>query len=311
MPYPLPTLTPDVRDALLGRRPLVALESTVITHGLPWPQNLEVARRMEAAVRAAGACPATIAVLRGEVRVGLTGAELEHLARAVDVVKVSRRDFPTVVAHKRDGGTTVAGTMIAAHWAGIRVFATGGIGGVHRRLGGAPLDISADLPELARTPVVVVCAGAKAILDLPATLEWLETHGVPVVGYGTDEFPAFFSRESGLPLAQRADTPAGAAGLAKVLWDLDFTSGLLVCVPCPAEAARPTAEMAGAIDQALAEAAQAGVRGAAVTPYLLARVAELTQGHSLAANLALLENNARVAAEIAVALGHLHLNQAL
>ncbi|MCC6189943.1 MAG: pseudouridine-5'-phosphate glycosidase [Anaerolineales bacterium] len=306
MPYPLPILTPEVRDTLQGRRPLVALESTVITHGLPWPRNLELARRMETAVRAGGACPATVAVLNGELRVGLNDAELEHLAQARGVMKISRRDYPVAVAQKRDGGTTVAATMIAAHWAGIRVFATGGIGGVHRRLSdGAPLDVSADLPELARTPVAVVCAGAKAILDLPATLEWLETHGVPVIGYRTGEFPAFYARSSGLPLAARADTPAGVAALIKTLWDLDFTSGALLCVPCPAEAAQPAERMEAAIDRALRDAAEAGLRGSAVTPYLLARVAELTEGHSLAANLALLENNARVAAEVAVALGPL------
>jgi len=306
MPYPLPTLSPEVREALHARRPLVALESTVITHGLPWPQNLELARRMEATVRAGGASPATIAVLNGEVKVGLSETQLEHLAQAQDVIKVSRRDYAMAVAQKRTGGTTVAGTMIAAQWAGIRVFATGGIGGVHRRLGEAPLDVSADLPELARTPVVVVCAGAKAILDLPATLEWLETHGVPVIGYGTAEFPAFYSRESGLPLAARADTAAEAALMVKTMWDLDLNSGALVCVPCPEAAARPAAEMNAAIEQALRDAAEAGMRGSAVTPYLLARIATLTQGHSLTANLALLENNARVAAELAVALGHLH-----
>ncbi len=311
MPYPLPTLSPEVREALHARRPLVALESTVITHGLPWPQNLELARTLEATVRAGGASPATIAVLNGEVKVGLSETELEHLAHAQGVMKVSRRDYAVAVAQKRDGGTTVAGTMIAAQWAGIRVFATGGIGGVHRRLGEAALsttalDVSADLPELARTPVVVVCAGAKAILDLPATLEWLETHGVPVIGYGTDEFPAFYSRESGLPLAARADTAAEAALIVKTMWDLDLHSGALLCVPCPAAAARPAAEMSTAIEQALRDADAAGVRGNAVTPYLLARMAALTEGHSLTANLALLENNARVAAELAVALGHLH-----
>ncbi|MCC7359894.1 MAG: pseudouridine-5'-phosphate glycosidase [Anaerolineales bacterium] len=307
MPYPLPTLSAEVRDALSARRPLVALESTVITHGLPWPQNLELARQLEATVRAGGACPATIAVLQGEVKVGLSDAELAHLAQAPGVIKVSRRDYGVAVAQKRDGGTTVAGTMIAAQWAGIRVFATGGIGGVHRGLGEARLDISADLPELARTPVVVVCAGAKAILDLPATLEWLETHGVPVIGYGTDEFPAFYSRTSGLRLAARADTAAEAALLVKAMWDLDLNSGALLCVPVPEADARPAAEMNTAIEQALREAAAAGVRGSAVTPYLLARMAALTEGHSLAANLALLKNNARVAAEVAGELGKLHL----
>jgi pseudouridine-5'-phosphate glycosidase len=307
VPYPLPTLTPEVFDALQTRRPIVALESTVITHGLPWPQNLELARRMEATVRAGGACPATIAILKGEVKVGLSDAELEYLAQAKGVMKVSRRDYPVALAQKCDGATTVAGTMIAAHWAGIRIFATGGIGGVHRRLDAAAasdLDVSADLPELARTPVVVVCAGAKAILDLPATLEWLETHGVPVIGYGTDEFPAFYSRESGLKLEARADTPQQAAAIVQAMWEMDFTGGLLVCVPVPEQAARPRAYMERAIGQALNDAAAAGLRGKDLTPYLLGRVAELTQGESLAANLALLENNAQVAAKIAGVLGH-------
>ncbi len=264
---------------------------------------------MEAAVRAAGATPATIAILGGEVKVGLTPADLEHLARASGVWKISRRDFAVAVAQKRDGATTVAGTLVAAAWAGIRVLATGGIGGVHRQVAAPgeplpPLEVSADLPELARSPVAVVCAGAKAILDLPATLEWLETHGVPVVGYGADEFPAFYARESGLRLEARVDTPAEAALLLKTLWNLDFTGGALFCVPCPAADAQPAAEMEGAIQQALREAAAQGIRGKAATPFLLRRVNELTEGHSLTANLALLENNARVAGEIAVALNH-------
>ncbi len=299
---------PAVRAALDAQRPVVALESTVITHGLPWPENLELARRMESTVRAHGAEPATIAVLGGRVHVGLAEEQLEALAQAPQagraVWKVSRRDYPVVLAQGRDGATTVAGTMIAAHWAGIRVFATGGIGGVHRGAAGGALatDISADLPELARTPVLVVCAGAKAILDLPATLEWLETHGVPVVGYGTDEFPAFYSRESGLTLDARADTPAEAAAIARALWGAELSGGVLVCAPCPAEHARPRAEMERAIAQAVREAEAQGVRGKAVTPFLLARVAALTHGESKTANLALLLNNARVAAEIAQAL---------
>ena len=301
--FPL-NLAPEVRAALEAHRPVVALESTVISHGLPWPENLELARRMEARVRAGGATPATVALLKGEVKVGLIDSEIEYLARPVSpgapgILKVSRRDYPVAVAQKRDGATTVAGTMIAAHWAGIKVFATGGIGGVHR---GAGTDVSADLPELAHTPVVVVCAGAKAILDLPATLEWLETHGVPAVGYGTDEFPAFYSRESGLKLEARADSPAEAAAIARAMWDIGFGGGMLVCVPCPAEAARPREEMEGVISTALREAEAQGIRGKAVTPFLLARVSELTHGESKAANLALLENNARVAAEIAVAM---------
>jgi pseudouridine-5'-phosphate glycosidase len=296
MPPPRLLLHPEVQQALNERRPVVALESTVISHGLPWPDNLELARRMEARIRAGGAVPATIAILGGQIKAGLTDAQLEHLARAEGVTKVSRRDFPVVAAQKRDGATTVAGTMIAAHWAGIKVFATGGIGGVHR---GNGADISADLPELARTPVVVVCAGAKAILDLPATLEWLETHGVPVVGYGTDEFPAFYSRESGLKLDARADSPEDVARIAHAAWEMGFSAGVLVCVPCPAQAARPRAEMETAISTALREVEARGVRGPAVTPFLLSRVSELTHGESKAANLALLENNAMVAAEIA------------
>jgi pseudouridine-5'-phosphate glycosidase len=306
MPQPFMQFHPEVREALRAARPVVALESTVIAHGLPWPENFEVARRMQARIREAGALPATIAILQGEVRVGLTEAEIEHLARASGVLKVSRRDYPLAVAQKRDGATTVAGTMIAAHWAGIRVFATGGIGGVHRSVVSDPsspsADISADLPELARTPVVVVCAGAKAILDLPATLEWLETHGVPVVGYGTDEFPAFYSRHSGLKLEARADSPEEVAAIARAMWDMGLGGGMLVCVPCPAEAARPLEEMERAIEVALRDAAAQGVRGKAVTPFLLARVAELTRGESQAANLALLENNAKMAAEIAAVL---------
>jgi len=304
MPNLSPTLSAAVSEALRTKQPIVALESTVITHGLPWPQNLELARRMEATVRAGGACPATIAILKGEIKVGLSDAELEYLAQAQGVMKVSRRDYPVAVAQKCDGATTVAGTMIAAHWAGIQVFATGGVGGVHRRLApGADLDISADLPELARTPVLVVCAGAKAILDLPGTLEWLETHGVPVIGYGTDEFPAFYSRESGLRLEARADTPEQAAAIVRAMWDLNFTSGALLCVPVPEESARPRDDMEAAIGQALHDADAAGIKGKAVTPYLLSRIAELTHGESLAANLALLDNNARVAAQVASVIG--------
>jgi len=296
------TFHPSVRAALDQGQPVVALESTVISHGLPWPENLELARRMEARVRENGATPATVALLQGQIRIGLADDELRHLAQAKDIWKISRRDYAVALAQKRDGATTVAGTLIAAQWAGIRVFATGGIGGVHR---GNGTDISADLPELARTPVVVVCAGAKAILDLPATLEWLETHGVPVVGYGTDEFPAFFSRTSGLKLEARADSAEAVAALAHQLFGLGLGSGMLVCVPCPAEAARPAGEMERAIAAALGEAEAQGVRGKAVTPFLLARVSELTHGDSKAANLALLENNAAVAACIAAALNRL------
>jgi pseudouridine-5'-phosphate glycosidase len=299
MPSPTLIFHPHIRAALDAHRPVVALESTVIAHGLPWPDNLELARAMEATVRANGAAAATVALRHGAVHIGLSDDELQHFARAAGIWKVSRRDFAVALAQQRDGATTVAGTMMAAHWAGIRVFATGGIGGVHRSDG---RDISADLPELARTSVLVVCAGAKAILDLPATLEWLETHGVPVVGYGTDEFPAFYSRESGLKLDARADTAEEVAAIARAQWEAGLSSGLLVCVPCPAEAAQPFDEMERAINTAVSEAEAGGVRGKAVTPFLLTRIAELTHGASKTANLALLQNNARVAAQIAAAL---------
>lgn len=298
-PGPHLILHPDVQSALKAGRPLVALESTVISHGLPWPENLEVARGMEATVREGGAVPATIAVLGGRVHVGLEDGEIEHLARSSDVWKVSRRDVPVALAQGRDGATTVAGTVMMAHQAGIRVMATGGIGGVHR---GDLTDVSADLPELARTPVLVVCSGAKAILDLPATLEWLETWGVPVVGYGTDELPAFYSRESGLRLEARVDSPEEAAAVARALWSQEGTGGMLLCVPCPEEAAIPAGEVEEAIAQAVSEAGARGLRGKAVTPFLLARVSELTGGRSKTANLALLRNNARVAAAVAAAL---------
>lgn len=295
---PLLNLHPAVRAALGEGRPVVALESTVISHGLPWPENLETALAMEAAVRGAGTQPATIALLGGGVHVGLSEAEIEHLARASGIWKVSRRDLPVAMAQGRDGATTVAGTMIAACWAGIRVMATGGIGGVHR---GDRSDVSADLPELARTPVAVVCSGAKAILDLPATLEWLETHGVPVVGYRTGELPAFYSRESGLALEARVDSPEEAAAIAGALWSGGLSGGMLLCAPCPEDAELPAGEVASAIERAVVEAAAQGVHGKKLTPFLLARVAELTGGRSKAANLALLRNNARVAAEVAAA----------
>jgi pseudouridine-5'-phosphate glycosidase len=291
--------SPEVSQALKRGKAVVALESTVIAHGLPRPQNLELARRMESIVRERGATPATIAILRGEIKIGLTDDELKYLANADGVAKVSRRDFPIIVSQKADGATTVAGTMIAAAWAGIKVFATGGIGGVHR---GGGTDISADLPELARTPVAVVCAGAKAILDLPATLEWLETAGVPVIGFQTDEFPAFYSRTSGLKLEARAESASEVAAMINAQWEMGFESGALIAAPIPEAAALPASEMNAAIERALAAADAEGVKGKAVTPFLLAKVAEITGGRSLKANVALLENNARVAAEVARAL---------
>ncbi len=278
---------------------LVALESTVISHGLPYPANLELARAMEAEVRAAGATPRTIGILGGELIAGLSDAQIVHLATAVHVRKVSRRDLPIVVAQRLDGATTVATTMWIAARHGIQVFATGGIGGVHR---GDGTDISADLPELAQTPVIVVCAGAKAILDLPATLEYLETYGVTVAGSQTDEFPAFYSRSSGLAVDVRCDSAQEVAALWRAKQALGLPGGLLVTVPVPAADEIPAAEIEPHIAQAVAEAARRGLRSAEVTPFLLARLAELTGERSLRTNGALLRNNARVAGEIAVAL---------
>lgn len=292
-------IQPEVQEALDQQRPVVALESTLITHGLPHPVNLEVAASMEKAVRDNGAVPATIAVLHGQITVGLAPDELSYLARAQNVRKCSRRDFPIVVAQKGDGATTVAGTMIVAHMAGIRVFATGGIGGVHR---GHPFDVSADLMELAQTPVAVVCAGAKAILDLPLTLEVLETHGVPVIGYKCSEFPAFYTRSSGLPLDIRCDTAEAVAAILRARAALGFRTGTLVATPIPEQNELPAPIAEKAIAQALQEAETRGVRGKEVTPFLLARVSELTHEESRTANVALLENNARVAARIARAL---------
>ena len=282
-----------------GGRAVVALESTVIAHGLPWPDNLGLARRLEAVVREHGATPATVAVLGGKMRVGLDDAELEHLARSPTVRKLTRRDIPIAIAEGADGATTVSATMCIAHAARIRVFATGGIGGVHR---GDHTDVSADLPELARTPMVVVCAGAKAILDLPATLEWLETHGVPVLGWGTNEFPAFFTPTSGLPLETRVNDAGRVAAIAEAAWRNGLTSAVLVTVPPPADAAMPPDVMEAAIARALGRAGQEGIRGKATTPFLLRQVAEESGGKSIAANLALLEQNAAIAAQIALAL---------
>jgi len=289
-------LAPEVAAALNEHQAVVALESTVITHGLPYPENIQLALDMESEVRAQGAVPATIAMLDGHVRVGLNPAELNALAQNKQVRKISSRDFGHAIAQHASGGTTVAGTLVAAHLAGIKAFATGGIGGVHRD---APFDVSADLTEMSRIPLVVVCAGAKAILDLPATLEMLETLAVPVVGYATNNFPAFYSLSSGLPASCRVDSPSEAAALAHAHWELGLKSTVLVTQPPPAELALENGEIDAVIQQALAEARQKGVRGQAVTPFLLARVSELTSGESLRTNLALLRQNARLAAQIA------------
>jgi pseudouridine-5'-phosphate glycosidase len=290
-------LSEEVGRALNLGLPSVALESTVITHGLPHPQNLELARQMEAIVRQGGAVPATIALLDGKIRVGLDPGLLDRLGAESHPRKISRRDFAAAIIKKECGGTTVAGTMFAAQRAGIKVFATGGIGGIHRE---SPFDISTDLQALADTPMIVVCAGAKAILDLPATLEYLETMAVPVIGYGTDEFPAFYSRESGLPVSARLDSAQAIAEFAQVHWELGLRSAVLVVNPVPITEAIPRSEIEPLIARASREAQEAGIHGQAVTPFLLKRLTELSGGRSLQANLALLLNNARLAAEIAV-----------
>lgn len=293
---------PFIRQALQDGAPIVALESTVITHGLPYPQNLEVAQSMEAAVRDGGAIPATIGVISGRIIVGLDDDQLAYLAEAAGrgfVRKASRRDLPIALALGEDAGTTVAGTMLVAHLAGIELFATGGIGGVHR---GQPFDISADLRELGQTPVTVVCSGAKSILDLPATREVLETEGVTVVGYGTDTLPAFFAPDCGLAVDVRLDTPDEVAALILARRELKLQSSTLVTVPIPAAEAMDPDEAEAAIARATREADEQGIHGPASTPWLLRRVVELTGGRSLEANGALLRNNARVAAQIAVAL---------
>ncbi|HYY12304.1 MAG TPA: pseudouridine-5'-phosphate glycosidase [Kineosporiaceae bacterium] len=298
------TLGDEVAAALADGRPVVALESTIVTHGMPYPRNLETALGVQDVVRAHGAVPATIAVTAGRLRVGLPDADLEQLAAGQGIAKASRRDLPALVAAGRSAGTTVAATMYLAAGAGIPIFATGGIGGVHR---GAEttFDISADLDELASTPVAVVSAGAKSILDLPRTLEVLETRGVPVVGFGTDEFPAFFTRTSGLPVDSRVDTPEELAALLAAHRRLGMRGGVLVANPVPAADALAPQDVDGAVDQAVAEAERAGIGRRDLTPYLLARVVELTGGRSLTANVALVRDNARVAALTAVALAGL------
>ena len=296
MKHPNLTLSPETARALDLGTPVVALESTVITHGLPHPQNLQLARDMEKQVRDAGATPATVALLDGTIRIGLSDLELIRLADAESTLKVSHRDFATALVKKMNGGTTVAGTMFAAQMAGIKVFATGGIGGVHKE---SAFDISTDLHALAEIPMIVVCAGAKAILDLPATLEYLETMGVPVVGYGTDEFPAFYSRESGLNVSVRLDSPKEIADFAKAHWGLGMKSGVLVANPIPETESISKSEMEPIIAKASAEAIEQGIHGQKLTPFLLSRISQLTEGKSLRANLALLLNNARLAAQIA------------
>lgn len=294
-------IAPEVQDTLGQGGAVVALESTIITHGMPHPQNVATAREVEAVVRANGAVPATIAIIEGRIKIGLSPEELDWLGTARDVMKLSRADLPYAVASGRHGATTVAATMICAHLAGIRVFATGGIGGVHQGVE-ETLDISADLDELARTPVSVICAGAKAILDLPRTLEYLETRGVPVVGYRTDRFPAFWSRTSDLPVPLRLDSPEAMAGLIRTKEALGLDGGVLIANPVPDSDEIPQEEMRGFIDRAVAEAKARGVAGKAVTPFLLSHLYELTGGRSLATNIALVKNNAALAAQLAASL---------
>jgi len=299
LPHPYVFSKQIIRANQFGA-PIVALESTVITHGLPKPDNFQLALEMESVVRENGATPATIAILNGEIHIGLSEEELGILANREDTRKISLRDFGIALAGGLSGGTTVASTLFVSALANIKVFATGGIGGVHR---GAPFDISADLTQLSKSPVIVVCSGAKAILDLPATREVLETQGVPVIGYQTDELPAFYTSYSGLGVDARVETPDEAAKIAIESWKAGITSAILLVVPPPEESALTSDEMESAIQAALADADRANIHGAATTPFLLNRVSELTGGESLRANLALLKNNARVAAQVSVAMG--------
>lgn len=291
-------IAPEVSDALDTGDAIVALESTLVAHGLPRPHNLQVAQRMQSEIRSAAAVPAMIAIMDGRIKIGLSDAELSSLAND-DVLKVTRRDFASTISRRLTGATTVAGTMLAASWAGIDVLATGGIGGVHR---GYRRDVSADLPELSRTSMVVVCSGAKAILSLSDTIEWLETYGVPIIGYRTTELPAFYSRSSGLRLEVHADTPEDVAHMILIQRELGLAGSCLVVVPVPQEAAIPLDEVERDITEALKIADSEKVRGKAITPFLLEQLVNLTDGASVRANVALLMNNARVASEIAVAL---------
>lgn len=289
---------PDVEAALRDGKAVVALESTIISHGMPYPENVQTAREVEAIIREQGAVPATIGIIGGRIKIGLTDEELESFGQSTDVLKVSRRDLPYVIASKKNGATTVAATMICANLAGISVFVTGGIGGVHRE-GELTMDISADLTELAMTNVAVVCAGAKSILDLGRTLEYLETQGVPVIGYKSDDFPAFYTRSSGYSVDYRLDAPEQVADFLRVKWELGLNGGIVIANPVPEEHALDAAEMEQNIERGLAEAKAQGIKGKAVTPYLLGKMKELTAGRSLVTNIALVKHNALVGAQIA------------
>ncbi len=294
----------EVKNALAHGQAVVALESTIISHGMPHPQNIETARLLEKTVRDNGGTPATIAVLDGVIRVGLSDDELELLGTAKNIHKASRRDLPSVIALKQHAATTVSATMICAHRAGIKFFATGGIGGVHRGAS-ETFDISADLPEFVHTPVLVVCAGAKAILDIPLTMEYLETLGIPVLGYQTDEMPAFYYRSSGVKVPQRVDDPSQAADIFHQALQLGYPGGILVGNPVPENAALPREKIEGCINQALTEASKNGISGQAVTPFLLGKLNDITAGDSLKTNIELVKNNARVCTQIAVAFARL------
>jgi pseudouridylate synthase len=293
-------IAPDVATAIRDGRPVVALESTVIAHGLPRPQNLQTAHRLQEVVHEAGATPATIAIIDGKPSVGLNDDQINALANSSDIRKISTRDISIAIARGWNGATTVASTTWIAHRAGIKVFATGGIGGIHR---GSLPDVSADLPELARTPIIVVCSGAKIVLDLPATREWLETHAVTVVGYQCDELPAFYSRKSGMAVDARVESAEDVANIYRVQLALGIQSALLVVVPVPAQFEVPAEELQIVLTTALEDAEWKGIAGPALTPFLLSQMAERSGGSTLRANIALLENNARVAAEIASAVG--------
>ena len=292
---------PEIQQALDENKPVVALESTILSHGMPYPENLDFAHRVEEVIRSLGGIPATCAIVKGRLKVGLTAEELEIMCRAENIGKVSRRDVAVYLATGMTGATTVATTMILANMAGIHVFATGGIGGVHRR-GEVTMDVSADLQELAHTPVAVVCAGAKMILDIGRTLEYLETMGVPVLGLNTDDFPAFYCRKSGFGVDYNAKTPADVAAIAKAKWGMGLEGGMLIGNPVPEEYAMDFDEMSAVIDRAMAMADEAGVKGKNITPFLLAHIVELTGGNSLKTNIQLAYNNARAAAQIAVEL---------
>lgn len=297
-------INPEVEKALKEGRPVVALESTIISHGMPYPKNVETARNVEKVIRDNGAVPATIAILKGKLKVGLTEEEIEYLGKGKEVIKTSRRDIPFIISNELDGATTVASTMIIAALAGIKVFATGGIGGVHR---GAQetFDISADLQELANTNVAVVCAGAKSILDIGLTLEYLETQGVPVVGFGTDELPAFYTRKSGFGVDYRVDSEEKLAAALKAKWDLGLNGGAVVANPIPEQYQMDYDTITKAIEDALKEADEKGIKGKESTPFLLGKVKEITGGSSLESNIQLVYNNAKVGAKLAVELSKL------